>query len=102
MPCFSIISKLKKILKKNQNGFRRNQSSKSQGLTIHWIIGVQVKYLKATVPFIDFPKSFDSVDSEETDQIHLAHDLSKETVTSIMKLYKNTKAIVCSPNDDTS
>ncbi len=36
------------------------------------------------------------------EQIALAYGLPKETVTSIMMLYKNAKAIVCSPDGDTN
>ena len=35
------------------------------------------------------------------EQILLAYDLPKETVTTIMMHYKNTKPMVCSPNSDT-
>ena len=35
------------------------------------------------------------------EQIFLAYGLSEVTVTSIMTLYKNTKVIVCLPNEDT-
>ena len=35
-------------------------------------------------------------------QIHSAYSLSKETVTAIMLLYKNTKEMVHSPNRDTN
>ena len=34
-------------------------------------------------------------------QLLLAKDLPKETVTAIMMLYKNTKAIIPSPDADT-
>ena len=35
------------------------------------------------------------------EQIFVVYSLPKETVTSIMILFKNTKAIVCYPDDDT-
>ena len=39
-----------KIVRKNQNGFQRNQSMTSQILTIHWIIErIYTKNLKATL-----------------------------------------------------
>ena len=41
---------IEKILKKNQNGFRRNRSTTSQILIIHQILdGVRAKILKATL-----------------------------------------------------
>ena len=53
--------KIEKILRKNQNGFQRNRSTTSQILTIHRILGVHAKYLKATLLFVDFTKAFDSI-----------------------------------------
>ena len=38
---------------------------------------------------------------ERIEQILLAYGLPKETVTAIMKLYRNTKVKVCSPEGDT-
>ncbi len=51
------------ILRKNQNGFRRNRSTTSQILTIRRILeGVRAKNLQATLIFVDFTKAFDSID----------------------------------------
>ena len=93
--------KIKKILK-NQNNFWRNCSTTSQILTTHQIIeGVQVKNLEATLLFVDFFKVFDSIQRGKVEQILLAYGLSKETVTSIIMLYKNMKTVVCSCEGDT-
>ena len=35
------------------------------------------------------------------EQILLAYGLSKETITAIIMLYKNTKKMICSPDDHT-
>ena len=51
--------------------------------------------------FTDLYKAFDPIHREKIEQIRLAHCLLKETVTAIMMLYTNMKAIVCSPDDDT-
>ena len=49
------------ILRKNQNGFRRNRSTTSQILTIRRILeGIRAKNLEATILFVDFTKAFDS------------------------------------------
>ena len=56
--------KIEKILRKNQNGFRRKRST-SQTLTIHRILGVHAKNLKATLLFVDFSKAFDSIQRED-------------------------------------
>ena len=53
---------IKKILTKKQNGFRRNRSKTSPILTIRWIIKrVKPKNIRATPPFVDFSKTFDSI-----------------------------------------
>ena len=54
--------KIDNILRKNQNGFRRNRSTTSQILTIRRILeGVRAKNLRATLLFVDFTKAFDSI-----------------------------------------
>ena len=58
------------------------------------------KNLEATLSFVDFSKAFDSIHRGKMSQILLANGLPKETVSTIMILYKNTKAMVCSPDDD--
>ena len=50
--------KIKKILRKNQNGFRSNISTTSLILTIHRILkSVHAKNLEATILFVDFANS---------------------------------------------
>ena len=73
----------------------------SKILTIHQILGVCAKNLKATLLFVDFSKAFDSIHKGKMKQILLAYGLTKVTVTAIMMLYKNIKAKVSSPNRDT-
>ena len=54
--------KIDNILRKNQNGFRRNRSTTSQILTIRRILeGVRANNLQATLIFVDFTKAFDSI-----------------------------------------
>ena len=49
--------KIDNILRKNQNGFRRNRSTTTQILTIRRILeGVRAKNLQATILFVDFTK----------------------------------------------
>ena len=84
--------KIEKILRKNQNGFRRNRSTTSQIFTIHRILeGVRAKNLEATKLFVDFTKGSDSFHREKMEQILLAYGLPKETVKATMMLYRNTK-----------
>ena len=90
------------ILRKNQNGFRRNRSTTSQILTIRRILeGVRAKNLQATLIFVDFTKAFDSIHRGKMEQIILAYGIPKETVAAITILYRNTKVKVRSPDGDT-
>ena len=69
-------SEIEKILRKNQNGFRRNRST--QILTIRQIVeDVRAKNLEATILFVDFCKAFDSIPREKMEQILQAYDLPK-------------------------
>ena len=93
---------LLQILRKNQNGFRRNRSTTSQILTIRRILeGVRAKNLRATLLFGDFTKAFDSIHRGKMELILIAYGLPKETVAAIMILYRNTKVKVRSPDGDT-
>ena len=94
--------KIDNILRKNQNGFRKNRSTTSQILTICRILeGVCAKNLQATLLFIDSTKAFDSIHREKIEQILLAYSLPKETIAAITILYRNTKVKVRSPDGDT-
>ena len=94
--------KIDNILRKNQNGFRRNRSTTLQILTIRRILeGVRAKNLQATLLFVDFTKAFDSIHRGKMEQILLAYGLPKETVAAIMILYRNTKVKVHLPDGDT-
>ena len=91
--------KIDNILRKNQNGFRRNRSTTSQILTIRRILeGVRAKNLQATLIFVDFTKAFDSIHRGKMEQILLAYGIPKETIAI---LYRNTKVKVRSPDGDT-
>ena len=52
------------------------------------------KNLEGTLLLFDFSKAFDSIHLGKMDQIQLAYDLLKETVTAIMMIYKSMKAMV--------
>ena len=73
----------------------------SQILTIRRILDVRAKNLEAKILFVDFSKAFDSIHRYKMDQILLAPELPKETVATIMMLYKNTKVKVHSLDGDT-
>ena len=94
--------KIENILRKNQNGSRRNRSTTSQILTIRRILeGVPAKNLEATMLFVDFTKQFDSIHRGKMEQILLAYGLPIETVSAIMMLYRNMKIKVRSSDGDT-
>ena len=94
--------KIDNILRKNQNGFRRNSSTTSQILTIRRILeGVRAKHLQATISFVDFTKAFDSIHRGKMEEILLSYGIPKETVVAITILYRNTKVKVRSPDGDT-
>ena len=94
--------KIDNILRKSQNGFRRNRSTTSQILTTRRILeGVRAKNLQVTILFVDFTKAFDSIHRGKMEQIILAYGLPKETVAAITILYRNTKVKVRSPDGDT-
>ena len=85
-----IETKIEKILRKNQNGFRRNRSTTSQILSIR---RVRTKNLKATLLFVDFSQAFDPLHRWMMEQILLAYGLppQKKTIAAIMMQDKNTK-----------
>ena len=93
---------LEKVLRKNQNGFRPNRSTVGQILTVRRILeGVKSKNLEAVLLFIDFSKAFDSIHREKLSSILLAYGVPQVIVDAIAMLYKNSKAIVRSPDGDT-
>ena len=97
----SIEPKTDNILRKNQNGFRRNRSTTLQILTIRRILeGVRAKNLLATILFVDFTKAFDSIHRGKIEQILRAYGPPKEIVAAITTLYRNTKVKVRSPDGD--
>ena len=66
--------KIDNILRKNQNGFRRNRSTTSQILTIRRILeGVRAKKLQATLLFVDFTKAFDSIHRDGANPTSVRH-----------------------------
>ena len=94
--------KIDNILRKNQNGFRRNRSTTLEILTIRRILeDVRAKNLQTTLLFVDYKEAFDSIHRGKMEQIILAFSQTKETVEAITILYRNTKVKVRSPDGDT-
>ena len=93
---------IEKILRRNQNGFRKGRSTVGQILTVRRIIeGVRAKNLQAVLLFVDFSKAFDSIHRGKMQEILLAYGIPDEVVAAIMMLYQNTTAKVQSPDGDT-
>ena len=91
--------KIDNILRKNQNGFRKNTSTTSKILTIRRILeSKRSKNLQETILLVAFTKAFDSIHREKMEQILLANGLPKVIVAAIMMLYWNTKVKVRSPD----
>ena len=59
------------------------------------------KNLEATILSVAFSKAFDSIHRVKVEQILLSNGYPKETISTIMMLYKNTKEKVRSPDEDT-
>ena len=64
------------------------------------IDGARANNLEPTLLLVEFSYTFDYIHRGKIKLILLAYDLSKGTVTAIMRLYKNTDTIVLSPNGD--
>ena len=79
-----IEQKIEKILRNNQNGFRRNQYTTSQILTIRRILegSRRKKNFDATILFFDVSKAFDTILRGKMELI-LAYGLHKENVAVI-------------------
>ena len=91
------------ILRKNQNGFRKNRSTSGQILTIRHILeGVKSKNLPLTLLFIDFSKAFDSIKRNNMEKILQIYGIPTETIEAIMMLYRNTRSMVRSHDGDTA
>ena len=69
---------------------------------LHRIIeGVRAKNLEAILWFLDFSDQFDSKHRGNMKQILLAYSFPKETINTIIMLYKNTTATVLSLDSHT-
>ena len=93
--------KIDNILRKNQNGFRRNRSTTSQIESVESLKAFGQKtfrrhYYLSTSPRPSIPST-----EGKMELILLAYGLQKETVAAIMILYRNTKVKVRSPDGDT-
>ena len=82
---------MEKILRRNQNGFRKGRSTIGKILTVRRIIGVKTRQILTTVLFVDISEAFHSVHRENLEKILVAYGIPKEILTARMILYMNTK-----------
>ena len=83
---------MEKILRRNQNGFRKGRSTIGKFLTVRRIIeGVKTRQILTTVLFVDISEAFHSVHRENLEKILVAYGIPKEILTARMILYMNTK-----------
>jgi retron-type reverse transcriptase len=93
---------LEEILRSNQNGFRPGRSTNSHILAPRRIIvGTKGKNLKATMVFIDFKKTFDSVHHGLLMKILKAYGIPDIIVQLIDKVYTGNKAKVVNADGTT-
>jgi hypothetical protein len=82
-----------------ENGFWRNRTTVGQIIALWRILGVlRNRKLPLLITFIDFKKSFDLFAFYRGKLIHI---LQAYAVTTINKIYANTRAKVCTPAGDT-
>ena len=65
------------------------------------IEGVKDKNLEACIIFIDFSKTFDSIDRGKISKILREYGISIEIIQANVMLYNNTISMICSPDGDT-
>ena len=93
--------KIDPLLRKNQNGFRTNISTYGKIQTIRRLLErVKSNNIPPVLLFVDFSKSFDSIDRKNMKYILKSYGISAETVSTIMMLYMN-HSMVKSPDGDT-
>ena len=82
------------IFSKNFLNFKSDAIEKQDIINLLSYDNIMEKNLKATLLFVDFSKAFDSIHRGKMERILLAHGFSKETVTVMTMLCKDTKAMV--------
>ena len=90
------------IIRLNQNGFRNNRSTVVQIITVRRIIeGVKINNFVASLIFVDFSKSFDSIHRAKMVQIIKSYGIPMNIINAIMILYRDYKSMVRSFDGDT-
>jgi len=91
-----------KILRPNQNGFRQSRSTTSHILALRRIVEELKNFDKElVVVFIDFRKAFDCINRSKMFKILEAYGVPKDIVNAIAVMYRDTSAVVITPDGET-
>ena len=90
------------LLRKNQNGFRKGQSTLSQILSLWRIIEEsKARNKDLTFVFVDFSKAFDSVDREKMFKVLELYGIPPKIITAIKLLYTDTSSTIVTSDGET-
>ena len=91
------------LLRKNQNGFRKGQSTLSQILSLWKIIEEsKARNKDLTFVFVDFSKAFDSVDREKMFKVLELYGIPPKIITAIKLLYTDTSSTIITSDEEKS
>ena len=95
---------VEKLLRTNQNGFRRHRSTLEPILTLRRLIEETSakKNVSLCAVFVDFAKAFDSVDRERMFQILSAYGIPSKIINAIRCVYDNSRSFVSTQGDTAS
>ena len=95
---------VEKLLRTNQNGFRRHRSTLEPILTLRRLIEEMSarQNVSSCAVFVDFAKAFDSVDRECMFQILSAYGIPSKIVNAIRCVYDNSHSFVSTQEGDTA
>jgi hypothetical protein len=95
---------VEKLLRTNQNGFRRHRSTLEPILTLRRLIEeISVKQnVSSCAVFVDFTKAFDSVDRQRMFQILSAYGIPSKIINAIRCIYDNSHSFVSTQEGDTA
>ena len=97
-----LVPSIEPLLRNNQNGFRRGGSTLSQILCIRRLIEESVVCNKdLALVFVDFSKSFDSVDRDKMFEILGLYGIPTKIINAIKVLYTDTVSSILTSDGET-